>query len=118
MKQTSEERRAYWQYHLQHWENSGLSGAQYCEQEQITYHCFIYWRSKLSSITSDVSVSSGGGGQKRVGGFIPVRSELFPASQAALATPDSLQLALPNGLIIQNIQSNNLNTVRALLEQL
>jgi hypothetical protein len=36
-----------WQAHLRVWRNSGLSGAEYCRQHNLSYHTFTYWKRKI-----------------------------------------------------------------------
>ena len=49
-----------WQAHLKSWVSSGLSRAEYCRQQNISYHAFKYWEKKLlvkkSSTPAFVSV--------------------------------------------------------------
>ena len=117
---TPEARAAYWQQHINHCQAAALSGVQYCQQHQLTYHCFLYWRRKLSRPVavqnSDPKLRS----QEATSAFINVRpqSSVLPSVMPEASSIDPLQLALPNGLVICNIQAANLNTVRALLETL
>lgn len=115
MKQASDEKTAYWQHHINHWQASDLSAAHYCQQHQVTYHCFIYWRSKFAR-EPEHTVDQVPPTRKESGAFVLAR----PVSPIAetIAVAESLQLALPNGLVVQNIREGNLNTVRALLERL
>ena len=106
---TSHERNTYWQQHIDQHLASTLSGAQYCQQAQLAYHCFIYWRRKLASVIEEDKPEA-------INAFVAVRP-LPPSLQAVNvgAVDGNLQLALPNGLIIRNIQDDNLHTVRSLL---
>ena len=107
-------RHAYWQQHIQRFQSSGLSGSQYCAREALTYHCFIYWRRKL---TADSDQPSGRGNELATrapgdsSGFVTIQS-------ASPATDTGLELSLPNGLIIGNIRDTNLSLVGQLLDQL
>lgn len=117
MKHASDDKSAYWQQHIHHWQASKLSAAHYCQQHQVTYHCFIYWRSKLTR-QSEATVDQPLTGKGR-SAFVVARSTV-QASPVTETTPlaENLQLALPNGLVIQNIRDGNLSTVRALLDHL
>lgn len=106
-------RRAYWQQHIERFQDSGLSGMEYCAREELTYHCFIYWRRKLMAVR-DKDAATDAFPVARTSGFIAVQA----TAQAAPNTSVGLELALPNGLVIGNIQSENLEIVRPLLEQL
>jgi hypothetical protein len=35
---------AFWQQHQQNWLDSGLSQKTYCQQHNLSYHVFMYWR--------------------------------------------------------------------------
>lgn len=119
MKQGSDERSAHWQQHINHCEASGLSAAQYCQEHQLAYHCFIYWRSKFADLVRAKAEKPDGHAVngKALSAFVAARPQASPATDAITAV-ETLQLALPNGLIIQNIRDGNLSTVRALLERL
>jgi len=107
------QRQLFWQQHLIKHQQSGLSGIQYCQQEQLTYHCFIYWRRKLKNQDTVVSASSSHG-IKTASDF----TRVLPTASATQHSHDALELSLPNGLIIGNIHSDNLKWVRPLLESL
>ena len=36
-----------WKHKLTEWEDSGLSGAEWCREQNITYCIFLYWKKKL-----------------------------------------------------------------------
>ena len=87
-----------WQAIIEQWQASGVSAKTFCQQQQVTYHNFLYWRRKLRP-----SVSSQ---------LVPV----VPDSSTVVA--DGLELALPDGLVIRGIHSGNLPLAIALLGQL
>jgi hypothetical protein len=37
----------YWLAHIDAWRGSGLSQTQYCKQQDIKLHNFVYWRKRL-----------------------------------------------------------------------
>ncbi len=37
---------AYWKQQVEAWKLSGLSQNQFCKSNELTYHRFVYWRSK------------------------------------------------------------------------
>ena len=108
-------RSAWWQQHINHCNTSGLSGVQYCQQHQLTYHCFLYWRRKLS----DTPVEHKAGGKlpphETASAFVTVQAHAPATVTQQGSDGGGLQLALPNGLIIRNIHDGNLSTVRPLL---
>ena len=48
-KRTRKELQHYWQHHIEQWERSDQSGPHYCEQHELTYGQFNYWKSKLTA---------------------------------------------------------------------
>jgi len=47
-----------WQAHVQAFRRSGLSRAEYCRQQSISYHALTYWQRKLSRPGTGNSVSA------------------------------------------------------------
>ncbi len=45
-------RRRYWQAHITTVNKSGLSRAEYCRQQKLSYHALTYWHRKLSRSSS------------------------------------------------------------------
>lgn len=45
---TSINKEQFWQNHISAWQSSGLSQAQYCQQHEIKFHNFAYWRTRLN----------------------------------------------------------------------
>ena len=99
-----EQLRQYWREHINACREAGESGAAYCQRHQLSYHRFIYWRRKFADQdqTAQLPVAN------ESGGFARVLSERgIPSS--------GLSLALPNGLVIQDINENTVDLVRPLL---
>jgi len=92
----------FWKQQVDAWKHSGLSGAKFCEANQLVYHRFVYWRQKFSagSTRSVPSVSSGG----------------FVAVSYANDDDAILSVSLPNGLVIRGIRAGNISVVRQLLD--
>ena len=40
-------KQAYWNHQISQWQESGLSQVQYCRDNQLNKHTFIYWKSKF-----------------------------------------------------------------------
>ncbi len=51
MSKTKTSRKA-WRQHLVNFSNSGLSGAEYCRQNNLDYPQFLYWRVKYSQVAN------------------------------------------------------------------
>jgi len=95
-------RASYWQQHVLHWKSSQLSQIAYCREHELNFHRFNYWLRKDE----------------------PVKSKKQPATPSATfvpvvkhpATLSGLSLSLPNGIIVQGIDSTNLETVKRLTD--
>ena len=99
----SDQRSEYWRGHIDAWRDSGGSGAAYCQLHQLAYHRFNYWRRKFQALDSPAQLT-------------PCESTGFArvlANHSEL--PTGLSLALPNGLVIQDIGETNVGVVRQLL---
>ena len=93
----------FWREQITEWEQSGQSQKSFCEEHDLSYHRFGYWRRKYLERDS-VNVQQGNG-------FVPVRHSVDGVSAG-------LTLMLPNGMRIQGIESGNLPVVSQLLRQL
>ena len=94
----------FWQGQMAAWKQSGLSGAKFCQANDLNYSRFVYWRQKIQK--NEVKPV----GQEKCGGFAQV-----------LCRPDqteSLSLSLPNGLVLRGICPDNIAVVRELLENI
>jgi len=49
--------RRQWQAHVQAFRRSGLSRAEYCRRQNLSYHALTYWQRKLSGLGPGKSVS-------------------------------------------------------------
>ena len=87
-----------WQAIIEQWQASGLSAKTFCQQQQVTYHNFLYWRRKLRPSANSQ--------------LVPVVPD--PSTVAA----DGIELALPDGLVIRGIRGGNLTLAIELLRQL
>lgn len=108
---SSEQVTTDWQHHVDTFNQSGLSKAQYCRDHDLTYHLFIYWSTKLSGTVPDTAASP----KASTGKLVP----------ATLATDNAhpflahgLQIHLPNGVHISGIDSDSVGFVGQLIEQL
>ena len=98
----------FWKSQIDDWQQSGLSGAQYCKHHQLSYHQFLYWRQKWMSSDEPAARSL-----PRVrSGFAEV--QLRDEGAEALG----LSLTLPSGLALRGITAANLPVVIQLLEAL
>ena len=102
----ADQRRQYWREHIDAYLESGDSGAAYCNRCQLTYHQFGYWRRKFQEQDSTGQMTA-----CESNGFARVVARHRDA-------PSGLSLALPNGLVIQDIRDTNVAVVRQLLAAL
>lgn len=111
-------RNSHWQHHIDHWQTSDLSGADYCREHGLIYHRFLYWRRKFDPAATEQPVQTDADAQT-LSAFVAVQppSSLTGFTEVS-GDSDDLHLCLPNGLEIRNIYPNNLDNVRALLERL
>ncbi len=94
----------YWKQKIQAWKLSSQSQAQFCKDNKLTYHRFVYWRGKFES------GPGGSQAKQESGGFATVdyRQDIG----------GGLTLSLPNGLVLHGICTDNVPVVRQLLDQL
>lgn len=53
-KQQLTQRQTLWSERIAEWEISGLSQSTFCQQHGLVYGTFIYWRSHLKKLNTDV----------------------------------------------------------------
>ncbi|WP_421850371.1 IS66 family insertion sequence element accessory protein TnpA [Marinomonas sp.] len=98
----SQSRSEFWLEQVKVAGESGLSGAQFCKQQDLNYSQFMYWRQKCQKQSNPTS-------QGKASGFVKVAPSI-------LESPSSLSVSLPSGIQIRGIDSGNLALVRQLLE--
>ena len=101
-RNTNEERQLQWQNHIEAWQASGLSRAQFCRDHDLSYYVFNYWHAKFKPT--------------------PPADKLVPVvvSQPSVAHSPSgtLQVRLPNGVRVSGIDSVSVDLVGRLIAQL
>ena len=95
---------AYWQQQMTAWEQSGQSQKSFCEQRELNYHRFGYWRRKFL--------------EQSLAGTVKQSNTFIPVQHLHADTVSGLSLTLPNGIVIQGIEQHNLPVVRQLLQPL
>tara|TARA_R110002096_G_scaffold152680_3_gene315866 strand:- start:799 stop:1107 length:309 start_codon:yes stop_codon:yes gene_type:complete len=101
---TTQERAHYWHEQITIWRSSGLSGQAFCNQHDLAYHQFIYWRAKQDKTGADQ--------QDTAVGFARV------APSRAVSTCGELTLSLPSGVSITGLHAGNIDLLGSLLRQL
>ena len=92
---------SYWQQKIEQWQSSNQSQKMFCQENDLSYHRFLYWRGKFRDDTKN---------QQAGGGFATV--------DYCRDASGGLTLSLPNGLVLRGISADNVPVVRQLLEQL
>ena len=98
----------YWQAHIKALAESGLSRAEYCRQQNISYHALTYWQRKTSH--------SGRIEPQLVSVPLPVRQMNSPVSSYGAA----LHITLPGNFTIavgDHFAPATLNRLLTVLEQ-
>ena len=96
---TNDQKRTFWQHHIERWQQSGLSQKEYCKQHELTFSSFGYWRARLNR-------------SKRAKKLIPV--DIKTTDHARLSLPNGIRLEVPVHslavilpLLTQSIQENS-----------
>ncbi|MEA3643113.1 MAG: hypothetical protein VBE63_24700 [Lamprobacter sp.] len=108
MTSTTDDRKAYWQPHVEAWRASGMSGKQFSQQHALSYSQLLYWNHKLYPKQS-----------AQDGAFARVIPAAADSERSRSAGPgDGLQITLPNGVRIGGINAGNVDVLRSVLGQL
>ncbi|MCK4709603.1 MAG: hypothetical protein KAU21_13370 [Gammaproteobacteria bacterium] len=91
----------YWHHHIQSWQQADTNQSSYCRTHDLNYHRFTYWCRKLTAPSSDPRQAV------LRSGFVPVKT----VSQVSTG----LTATLPNGVVLQGIETENLSVVKELL---
>lgn len=101
-KHTSSDNKRHWQVHVKALAESGLSRAEYCRRQKLSYHAMIYWQRKLSRNNSSTN------------SLVPICIDMGKEQ----AHGAQLQVNLPGGLSIEvrnNFSSRTLTRLLATL---
>ena len=105
MAQSPQQLRSVWANHIQQHHESGLTGKAYCEQNNLNYDQFGYWKKRIKDQSNQHAE------QSRQAKFTPVTVTSPSASSG-------LSISLPNGVTVNGIAAHNqaltLSIVKAL----
>jgi len=87
---TPEDKCQLWSERIAAWKISGLSQQKYCDQTQLTYSTFVYWRGRLKRLESE-DVDSG-----KVS-FVPVKFKQEETSLLRLKIGDRYRIEIQQG---------------------
>lgn len=97
---TQNEKRTYWQQHLQDWSKSQLSQKAYCQSHNLSLATFGYWRKRLAETAAPRKL-------------IPLATSTVTAS-VNIYLPGGIYLEVPAGavadilpVVYRSIQANN-----------
>lgn len=79
----TDDKRVFWEAHLERWAQSGLSQRSYCREHTLKPHQFYYWRRCILKPQPEIS-------------FLPVR-----LLQEHSQHPQTVRLLMPNGYTIE-----------------
>ncbi len=92
----------FWQQHVQQWKSTPLSQVAYCREHALNFHRFNYWYRKTDPVKPKKESA-------------PLSASFVPVVTSP-TTPEGLSLHLPNGMVLQGIDSANLSSVKQLME--
>ena len=111
------DRHRHWRAHVDAQASSPLSQRAYCNDHDLAYSSFTYWRRRLrgSGTRAAAGPSAAASAQPTPAcGFVPVT--LDPVSANTMpAVPVTLAVVLPGGLRIEGVDVANIGTVAALV---
>ncbi len=53
-----EQKRAYWKQHIDSWQQTGLSQAEYCRRHNLKHHQLVYWKKRFIKTETAVSFAA------------------------------------------------------------
>ena len=57
-----EQKRSYWKQHIDSWQETGLTQAEYCRRHNLKHHQLVYWKKRFLKTATDIS-------------FVPIKLE-------------------------------------------
>ena len=50
-----EQKRAYWKQHIDSWQQTGLTQAEYCRRHNLKHHQLVYWKKRFLKTETDIT---------------------------------------------------------------
>ena len=50
-----EQKRSFWKQHIDSWQETGLTQAEYCRQHNLKHHQLVYWKKRYLKTETNVS---------------------------------------------------------------
>ena len=82
-----EQKRSFWKQHIDSWQETGLTQAEYCRQHNLKHHQLVYWKKRFLKTETEVS-------------FVPLKFEDL-LDLSAQQQPASLTLVINNQFKIE-----------------
>jgi hypothetical protein len=93
------QKRQYWQQHIEGWQQSGLNQAAYCRQNNLDRHQWTYWKKRLARTDAGVS-------------FVPIK---FAHNLPVAIPKPAINLVTVNGYKIEVSAGFDAVTLRLLI---
>ena len=107
----------YWRKVLADWHASGLFAKEFCIKHNVHYNNFINWRKRLPEMDGDLDID---GKPLDTVSFAPVR--MIDSEESASGSPDSfgcsLEIALPNGIVLRLSESCSMKLLSSVVSLL
>ena len=81
---TPQEKRTYWQQHIDQWQQSGLSQIEYCRRNRIKKYQWGYWKKRLAAPKSPTML-------------VPVTIPSHSAGCLRVLVDDRIAIEVPSG---------------------
>ena len=78
-----EQKRSYWKQHIDNWQETGLTQAEYCRRHNLRHHQLVYWKKRFSHTETGVS-------------FVPLKIDDLLMDRPAQLDRQSLCLEINN----------------------
>jgi len=110
-----------WQQHIEHWLASGLSQPKYCEQNNLNYTQFKYFRNRLRDVdyAHNIVATQPISKTRSVPTFEPVqmKATMAPAPMMpASSNMPQIKIIHPSGIQIECSASLSANQLKSLIE--
>ena len=53
-----EQKRSYWKQHIDSWQETSLTQAEYCRRHNLKHHQLVYWKKRFSHTETGVSFAA------------------------------------------------------------
>ncbi len=100
-------RQEFWQRHVDQWQRSELSQSSYCQEQELIYHQFGYWKRQLLGTAEPTAAPE-----------TDTNNRFIPVSLSSLPDHSTLSVLMSNGLRVDGITGSTLGLAASLVAQL